>query len=156
MFEVNTYNPTDVYLIIGGGYQCSGWDEITIERSVPSFKMIKGIRGKHTRVKDSDTSAIITISVMQVHATNDVLSELHRLDIEEGTGRIELILVDKSGNSSFSSSEAFVMGYPKKVFKDGIEFVPWTIQCQSTEEFIVGGNSRPDTSLINQAIELFS
>ena len=153
-FEVFTYNPGDVILTIGS-YQVRGWDEISIERITKSFRLVKGIRGKHTRIKDSDTSAILTISLMQVSPSNDVLSEIHRLDLIEGTGRIELSLDDKSGNSSFSSAEAFIEGYPRKVFKDSIEYVVWTIQCQSTDDFLVGGNSRPDNALINEAIKLF-
>lgn len=155
MFEVLTYNPEDVYLSIGG-YNCAGWDEISIERATPAYKLIKGIRGKHTRIKDEDTSALVTISLMQVSPTNDVLSELHTQDIIETTGRLDLLLIDKSGNSKFGSSEAYITGYPKRTFKDSIEYVVWTIQCQTTDNYIVGGNNQPNSELINKAIELFS
>ena len=155
MFEVLTYNPADVILIVGG-YQCTGWDEISIERSTPTYRLVKGIRGKHTRVRDKDTSAMLTVSLMQVSPTNDVLSEIHAQDNLYGTGRIELSLADKSGNSKFGSSEAYITGYPKRSFKDQIEFVVWTIQCQSTDDYWVGGNNQPNTELINQAMKLFS
>lgn len=153
-FEVFTYNPGDVILTVGS-YQAQGWDEISIERPVKAFRLVQGIRGKHVRIYDSNTTATLTVSLMQVSPTNDVFSEIHRLDLLEGTGRIELTLSDKSGNSTFSSEEAFIESYPKKVFKDNIEFVVWTIICQSTDDFLVGGNGRPDNALINEALKLF-
>jgi len=152
MGTVNTYNPSDVYLIICG-HQCESWQEITVERSTPSFKHIKGIRGKHTRVRDVDSSAIITITVMQTSETNDILSEVHRLDIESGTGRLEITLMDKSGTTLISSIEAYIPNYPAKTFSDTIEFIPWTIQCQSTEDFVIGGNSQPSAPLLAEALK---
>lgn len=152
MANVNTYNPSDVYLIICG-HQCESWQEITVERSTPSFKHIKGIRGKHTRVRDVDSSAIITITVMQTSETNDILSEVHRLDIESGTGRLEITLMDKSGTTLISSIEAYIPNYPAKTFSDTIEFIPWTIQCQSTEDFVIGGNSQPSAPLLAEALK---
>ena len=155
MFEINTYNPSDVTLLIGG-YACSGWDEISIKRTTPTYKMIEGIWGKNTRVKSSNTSAMVIIALMQVSPTNDVFTEIHTQDVLFGTGRIELMLQDKSGNSLFTSNTAYITGFADKTFKDGIEFIPWSIQCLSTEVYIVGGNTRPDTQLINKAIQLFS
>lgn len=147
MATVNTYNPSDVYLIIAG-HICTGWNEISVERTTPSFRFVKGIRGKNTRVQDLDSSAVINITLLQTAQTNDILSEIHRQDIEEGTGRIELSLVDRSGTSSFSSIEAYIVNYPNKSFKDDFEPVTWTIQCQSTDDYIVGGNTTPETSVV--------
>lgn len=147
MATVNTYNPSDVYLIIAG-HICTGWNEISIEKSTPNFKFVKGIRGKNTRVQDLDTSAIINITLLQTSQTNDLLSEIHRLDIEEGTGRIELSIVDKSGTTAINSIEAYIENYPPKSFKDEFEPVSWSIQCQSTNDYIIGGNTSPETSVI--------
>lgn len=152
MATVNTYNPSDVYLILCG-YQCSGWQDITIERSTPSFKHVKGIRGKHTRIRDVDTSAIITITVIQTSETNDILSDILEQDLESGTGRLEIMLVDKSGNTLVSSIEAYITGYPTKTFSDTVEFLPWVIQCQSTEDFVIGGNSQPSAPLLAEALK---
>lgn len=153
-YEVNDYAPSEVILTFGG-YQVEGWDQISIERSSPVFKQIKGIRGKHTRVKDPDTSATISLGVMQTCSTNDYLSEILRLDAQSGTGRLSILLKDKSGNSVFSSEEGYIVGYPKADFGEEIVFRPWTIFCQSTVDFTVGGNDLPPPSAIKQAIELF-
>jgi hypothetical protein len=151
MSIVNTYNPSDVYLIIAG-HICTGWNEISIEKSTSTFKFIKGIRGKNTRVKDLDTSAIINITLLQTSQTNDILSEIHKLDIEEGTGRLEIALVDKSGTTAITSIEAYILTYPNKSFKDEFEPVSWSIQCQSTNDYIIGGNTSPETSVISSML----
>lgn len=148
MFEVITFNPADVFLNIAG-YNCVGWNEISIERKSKNFRPIKGIRGKSTRVRDRDSSAIVNISLMQVSPTNDVLSQILEEDLELGTGRIDLLLVDKSGNSVFKSSEAYIDGYPKISYKDSVETAVWTFECQSTDTYFVGGNARPNNALLD-------
>lgn len=151
-FEVNTYNPSDVYLTLAG-VNMIGWNDVTIVRASESFKFIKGIRGKHTRVRELDSSALVTIALMQTSPSNDILSEILSQDEVSGTGLLEITLADKSGNSLMSSSEAYLVGFPSKSFKDSIEFITWTIQCQSTDDYIIGSNTKPNTQLINKAIE---
>lgn len=153
-YEINDYTPAEVILSFGG-YRVEGWDQISIERSSPVFRQVKGIRGKHTRVREFDSSATITLGVMQTCSTNDYLSEILRRDAEWGTGRLSITLEDKSGGSIFSSEEAYITGYPKADFGEDIVFRPWTIFCQTTVEYNVGGNDKPTPNAIKQAIELF-
>lgn len=153
MATVNTYNPSDVYLIICG-HICTGWNEIAIEKSTPTYRFVKGIRGKNTRVEDLDTSAVISITVLQTSQTNDILSEIHKLDIEQGTGRLEVSLVDRSGTTAINSIEAYIVSYPNKSFKDDFDPITWTIQCQSTNDYIIGGNTNPETSVITSMLSL--
>jgi hypothetical protein len=154
MQDVYTYDPSQVKLLIGD-YDAIGWDRISIKKTSPSFRLIKGINGKHTRTQDYDTSAVITISVMQTSPTNDVLSRVHELDIINGTGRLEILLKDNSGDSEFGSSEAFIEDYPESKFSDSIEFNVWTIICQSTDGFVVGGNARPSENVISDILSRF-
>ena len=113
-FTVNTYSPKDVVLTVSG-YQFTGWDSISITRSAKGFNTIRGIRGKNTRVRNTDTSATITISLLQSSQGNDVLSSIHEQDLAFGTGRIVLMLKDNSGRSVFASNEAFVTSFPTSV-----------------------------------------
>lgn len=150
-FTVNTYSPTDLSLSFGG-YQIAGWDSISIVRNAPSFVTVRGIRGKHTRVPSGDTSATITVSILQTSPSNDVLSEVHRQDIESGTSRLDIMLKDSSGNSVFSSDEAYIVSYPETTYSNGFEYRSWTIYCQTTKSYIVGGNAYPETALFNAAL----
>jgi len=147
---VNTYSPSDVKVDIGG-YVLAGWDNITLAPTMAGFTPVRGIRGKHTRVQSLDTSATLTITLIQTSPSNDVLSRIHELDRERGTGRISLTLKDFSGRTVVSSSEAYVVSYPEVVFSGGFEYRAWTIFCQSTTTY-VGGNTKPETTLVDSIV----
>lgn len=154
--SISTYSPSDVTLVIAG-YVLSGWDTINISRRTDSFKPVYGIRGKHARVRTGggttpDTSAIITLTLAQESASNDVLSAIHELDISEGTGRIVLTLKDKSGGSLFNSHEAYIISYPDAPFSNDFGTRQWRIFCQSTKTYFVAGNTKPSTGLLDSAI----
>ena len=100
-----TYSPKQVIFSVGG-YTLTGWQSIGVTRSVQGFTPIRGIRGKNTRVQNTDTSATITISILQTSMSNDTLSRIHALDLERGTGRLDILLKDKSGTGVYGSSEA--------------------------------------------------
>lgn len=155
-FSIATYSPSDVALIIGG-YTLSGWDRISVARRTDSFKPVFGIRGKHTRIRMGgkearETSAFITITLSQESQANDVLSEIHRQDIDQGTARIALLLKDSSGSSVFSSDEAYITNFASAEFSNDFGTREWRIFCQTTETFNVGNNTRPQTSLLDTAI----
>lgn len=155
-FSVSTYSPSDVALVVGG-YTLAGWDRISIVRRTDSFKPIYGIRGKHTRVrmggKDArESSAFITIVLSQESQTNDVLSDIHRQDIEQGTARIALTLKDSSGSSVFSSDEAYITNFAAAEFSNDFGTREWRIFAQTTETYNVGNNTRPQTSIFDTAI----
>lgn len=150
-FTVTTYSPGDVKLTIGG-YQIVGWQNMTISRTVKGFNVIRGIRGKNTRVPNRDSSATIQFSLAQFSPSNDVLSYIHELDLEEGTARIALTLKDGSGGSVFSTNEGYITGYPVTTYSGGFEYRNWEIFCQTTDTYKIGGNTRPSTSLFDSAV----
>ena len=149
-----TYSPQDVRLVIGG-YIFTGWNSITITRA-KSFLPVKGIRGKHTRVQNQDTSATLVISLMQTSPGNDVFSETLSKDIINGTARIALTLTDKSGSSVFSSNDAYVTGFPSATYSSQFQDRPWELFCQTSVNYFVGGNGRPSTSIFDAAVSAAS
>ncbi|MNY49372.1 hypothetical protein D3C86_1847880 [compost metagenome] len=115
--------------------------------------MVRGIRGKNTRVRNSDTSATISFSCLQTSEANDVMSQIHAIDIATGSARIELTLKDSSGTSIFSSTEAYVVGYPESTFSGDFSYRVWSINCLTTEStYHIGGNSKPETSIFDSAV----
>lgn len=155
-FSVPTYSPSSVDLVIGG-YTISGWDRLTIARRTEMFKPVYGIRSKHTRVRSGgkntrDTSAFLTITLSKESQANDVLSEIHRQDTEDGTAKISLTLKDKSGSSIFSSDEAYILKYADSEFANDFGTREWRLFCQTTESYLVGGNVSPQSSLLDTAI----
>lgn len=150
-FEVFTYSPTDVYLTLGE-YPVAGWQDITIERSVAGFKPTRGIRGKNGRIRNNDTSATITLTLSQFSPSNNILNEIHTQDLQYGTGRIELQLADKSGDSVFKSNEAYIEDFPATKYSDSFESRVWKIFCQKTD-WKLGGNTRPQSDALQQVLQ---
>jgi len=151
-FTVNSYSPKDIQLVIAG-YTITGWERITIARSVKGFTAIRGIRGKNTRVKNTDTSATITFPVLQTSQSNEVLSSIHEQDLEYSTGRISVILKDKSGKSVFSSDEAYLTSYPVTTFSGQFEFRTWELFLQKTGSYTLAGNARASTNLLDGLLD---
>lgn len=148
-FSVYSYAPKDVSFIIGG-YALTGWGSIRVSRNSQVYAQVRGIRGKNTRYRNTDTSATITISILQTEEANDILSQIVEKDRELGTGRIALTIKDNSGNAVISSSEAFIAGYPEVVYSGGFEYRNWTILCNSTSRFDVNGNTVAQESIFKK------
>lgn len=151
MLAVNTYSPKDVKLIIGG-YTIVGWDSLSINQRSQGFVPIYGIRGKHTRSPTEDTSATLSLTLIQTSPSNDVLSTIHELDRINGTGRIALTLTDLSGRTVFFSNEAYILGYPDVNFSGQFEYRTWSLFCQKVNGYVVGGNTKPDTPLVDSIL----
>ena len=138
---VQTYSPEDVVFTICD-YKIQDWDEIRITPSEPSFKRIKGINGKGTRVRcTSKNSATIDFSILQTSEANNVLTEIHRQDMMYGTGRLEVSIKDLSGQTHITSFEAYLESAPILTFKDSVELIEWTLICESLESMNTGGNA---------------
>lgn len=146
MTDIVTYSPSSVTLVIDD-FQIVGWDSISIIKTSPSFITVPGIRGKHTRVRNPDKSCTIQFELIQTSSANDILSAIHSMDIEMGTGKLSVMLKDSSGTSVFSSSDAYITNFPDATFSGQFETRTWSIFCQSVRDFRVGGNTRPKTVL---------
>ena len=133
--EVLTYVPSNVTLLVSG-YRIEGWTNISITPNTQSFRQVRGIHGKNTRVRMNDTSAILTIETLQTELLNDVFSMVHIADRAQGTARLEVSLADITGNSFFSSATAYITGMPTLTYGEDVSLVTWTMVCDSSELFL--------------------
>lgn len=145
---IYTYSPSEVDLIVAG-YRVTGWNSIAVSRSATAFTLVRGIRGKNTRTRNRDSSAVIFIDVARTSPVNTVFSEIVRQDLVYGTGRLEILLKDKNGTSLYSSNEAFIDKHPDDAFTTELNNRRWTITCQSTLDWNVGGNETAQESLFS-------
>lgn len=144
-FEVNTYSPSEVTLIVSG-YQISGFKQISVKRNSPMFTLVKGIRGKNSRQRNRDTSCTVTVEVIQTSIVNDVLTQIVEQDLRTNSARLTLDLTDGLGSSKIESRDAFITGYPETTYSGDIVYRSWTIVCLSTDLFRVGGNAKLSAS----------
>lgn len=143
---VYTYDPSKVTLTVCG-YRIAGWVNISIQLDEVPFKTVKGLGGNNARIYNKDTAASISLTVLQTGVANYVLSEIHRLDAGKGTGRLEIVLKDLSGETTFSSDNAYVEGYPVIDFSAEAGSRVWKINCLNTRDINVGSNYKPALDL---------
>lgn len=146
-----TYNPSQVQLLVGG-YRVEAFHSISIKRDSKAFTIIKGIRGKNTRTRNKDTSCTITVELDQTAPANDVFSEILRQDLETGKARLEIVLKDLAGTSSFSSTTAYIEEYPEVSYSESIGKRTWSIVCLDSYVYVVGGNLKTPLSIFNDLI----
>lgn len=138
--DVFTYRPGEVILTVCG-YAIEGWTSIAIARNAPIFKQVRGIRGKNTRVMLRDSSSTIRVSLTQTAIANDVFSELVALDRSTGSERLEVVVKDTAGTSLFSSTTAYLDGFPETTFSASQTERNWSILCDKMDSYFVGGNA---------------
>lgn len=146
MSRVYTYDPSQVKLNIAG-YIITGMMDVTVSPNKPAFTIKQGIRGRNTRVNSRDTSAELTISILQTSISNDILSAIVESDRQLMTGRLEVSLTDASGTTFVASDEAFVESIPSAQFGREMQNRSWKICMLSTKGAIIGGNFKPAVNL---------
>lgn len=144
---VYTYDPSKVEIRLAG-YRLTGIVAISVERESPTFKVVKGLKGTSARVRNPDTGVTVTLTIQQQSNSNSLLSQIHRDDIQYGTGRLELVVADLGGETVIDSDEAFVESYANVDFQEEAGTRSWILRCLSTRSVKVGGNFKP-------AIDLF-
>ncbi len=136
--EVKTYAPDEVFLTFGG-YTVEGWNSISLKRRIPRFKIIQGIRGKNTRVRNENNHTSIEMNVDLTSSVNKILSAIVSKDIETGGAVLHLSLIDKSGSEVFSSNEAFVVDEADRMYDSTMSARVWTIECLDSRYSDAGG-----------------
>lgn len=144
--EVRTYAPSEVYLTFGG-YIVEGWNSINLNKQVPTFKTIVGIRGKNTRVRNKNTYSVIEINCDLTSEVNQILSSIVATDRSSGGGVLNVSLMDKSGSEVFSSTEAYIQDESNRMYDATISSRVWVIECL-TSRF-------DDTGSISNALSIF-
>lgn len=147
---VSTHVPTATVCLISG-YELEGWNRITVARNAPVFRQIRGIRGKNTRVNIKDTSAVITFDVYQTEVANSVFSTALRLDSTYRSIRFEITLKNSSTLSLFTTTNAYVLGYPELVMDGDLAVNRWQLACETSMLHVAGATS-PTPGIVENGI----
>lgn len=146
MASVLTYSPKDVKLQIEA-YTVPGIVSLTLEWRTAPFKVVDGIRGKTSRVRNTNSSAILTVEVLQSSVANDLMSQLVTEDLKSGQAKISVTLVDLSGGLSLTSGQGFVMGFADVTLSNGPDNRSWQIALLETDHKDIHGNSMSAKSI---------
>lgn len=148
--SVKTYVPSNLNLLICG-YKVEGWTKITVTRNSPTFKQVRGIRGKNTRIRLLDTSAVITLTVPQTEEVNDVLSAISEADSRYGSGRLEIMMSDLSSDTQFSSPTGYITMLPAISYESNLSDNVWEITCDRSR-FSPGGAKNAAVGIVEGGI----
>lgn len=158
--DILTYSPSNVKLILCG-YILTGVVSVNVAwKGAKPFTVIRGIRGKHTRVYNPDMYATITVETLQTSITNDILTSIVTQDRKTGSARLEFSIVDTSGSTKFQSTNCFVSSYPDTTLTNDISTYKWSFECLTfIDGTSVGGNARQGFDImdsVNGAIDYLS
>lgn len=129
---VATYSPEDV-VITFSGYILEDWDSVSISKASESFRQVRGIRGKNTRIRVNDTSSEVNIEVALTSELNYVFSEILRQDQITGNGRLEITIKNVNGGEVFSTTDAYICKDADQNYQKDISTRSWKIYCMTSK-----------------------
>ncbi len=151
MSNILTYSPSDVVIDIEG-YRMTDLVSVEVSWTAEAFTMLRGIRGRNSRRQTLDTSATLKLEFLQTSISNDVLTELLLADMALQSARLQVSIIDNSGLTKISSSEAYVSSFPTVTFNENLTNRIWTIQMMSTLAS-VKGNAKPLPDIFNSTTD---
>lgn len=149
--DILTYSPADVKLILCG-YILTGIVSVTLQwKGAKPFKVVRGIRGNHTRVFNRDLYATVVVEVLQTSITNDIFTSTLVQDRRNKSARLEFSVNDKSGTTFYQSTECFIGSYPDISLSGDLQTYKWEIECLDFIDGGIGGNARQGFDLFDSA-----
>lgn len=156
-----SYSPEDVVVIISNdrfSHTVSGMADgtfVSYEREVPRATLYTGADLSAARVLRRNRSGTITLTLSQFAESNDVLSEIARLDEESHNNDwlFSVTVKDLSGRTMLFAPQGFIGVDPNITFSTDIETRDWAIQVTDVERHF-GGNSKfsPENEATLQAL----
>lgn len=142
---LGTYSPLDIVMTLND-YKLSDFAEgtfIEVTQNSYNFKPVRGIRGKHTRVRNRDRSGTITFRLSQTSPQNDILSKLAYQDDINQSALLFVVLRDVGGLEGVQAVNAYLEGYPNLTYK-GDTTTPreWRIHYETFARYQLGGGSQ--------------
>lgn len=146
MSKVNSFSPDDIVFSIND-FLVKSFAEgtfIDIVQNSPYFRIVPGIRGKHTRVRNRDRSGTVVIRIMQTSKDNEILTKIVESDDLNQTGRLNITIRDVGGQTGMQLINAFIEGPPNAAFSSNQTMArEWRIHYQATSRYYVAGNEKP-------------
>ena len=147
--NLGNYSPEDVVIILSNdkfSHTISGTADgtfINYEREIPRATLYTGADLTAARVLRRNKSGTITLTLHQSAESNDILSELARVDEESHNNDwlFAVTIKDMMGRSLLYAPQAFIGNDPTITYSVELETREWTIQVISVERHF-GGNAK--------------
>ena len=140
---LKTYDPSQVVITVGGAI-ISGYADgafITLSRNSDMFSRVAGADGENARVKSSDKSGKVTLTLMQTSDSNDILTGFAAADELANSGVVPFAMKDISGRTVALAPRAWVTKLPDSEFGKEAGTREWVLEMDELDMF-VGGTSK--------------
>lgn len=137
------YDPRKVRLIFAGIPAHRGivvGTFITVERTRPSYRLLKGTDGEGTRIRTQDSSARVQLTVRSGSGINDALSLVSAADELTATMALPLYLTDLTGRSKYIAPIAFLEAPADPSFSTSEGANTWTWLCNTWHPYTGGSD----------------
>ena len=128
---VRTYDPKKIVLTVGG-FPIGGFADgtfVKISRSEDSFKTSVGADGDTTRVKSTNKSGEIVITLDMSSPSNDILDSMVFQDELVGLGVKPVLIKDLGSASTYATASAWVKKPADVEFGKDVSTREWTLSC---------------------------
>lgn len=142
MGKVKTYDPKLVTVIFGG-VPISGFADgtfVTVTPAAERFTKTVGADGEVSRAKSNDKTAEVALTLIQTSPSNDYLSSILAIDNASNLGKLPLQIVDLSGTTVQSWSEAWLKQPPDLEFSKETGERAWMFDTGQPDVENFGGN----------------
>lgn len=139
MAGIETYNPKDISVIIGGVIMAGfADDKVRIKRDVDMWDDEAGTDGDVVRFATNDKRGEIEITLQQTSSSNAVLSALAKIDEISGAGTVPAIVKDSRGSDIFAAATAWIKQIPEGKFSKTPNSRVWLIRTDNLQ-MLLGG-----------------
>lgn len=140
--QTKTYDPKQI-IVIYGGFQLSGFQDgtfLNVDMNEDAFSLTVGADGEPVRSKSNNNSALMTLTLQQSSASNDVLSGFYNADRLSNSGQQPILIKDGSGTTLYSSDAAWVKKAAASEFGNEAGGREWQLESGDMQVFIGGHN----------------
>lgn len=138
----STVYSADAVTLVAGGLTVEsgrGPDEfLRIEQQEDDFTYQAGIDGEGVHSFSKNTHTLVTVTLMQTSAGNDVLSALHNASKLAGGSPVPIYVEDRNGNSKLVSSAAVITRMPNETYAREAGTVEWIFSVHQPERHVGG------------------
>ncbi len=138
--SVETYNPKDISIIVGG-FVMAGFsdDKVRVFRESDAWTDESGADGEVVRYATNDKRGEIEVTLLQTSSSNLTLTTLAKADELTGAGIIPTIVKDNRGNDLHVAPKSWIVKIPEAKYSKSGNVRVWRIRSDNLQ-MILGGS----------------
>ena len=139
---VETYNPKDISIIVGG-FVMSGFsdDKVRVFRESDAWTDEAGADGEVVRYATNDKRGEIEITLLQTSSSNLTLTTMAKADELSGAGTIPVIVKDNRGSDLHVAPTSWIVKIPEAKYSKSGNVRVWRIRTDNLQMDLGGASA---------------